>query len=358
MTLRILLPLFGLLFTLSGLQAQDIHYTLYNMSPLATNPALTGAYNGSIRVGGIYRSQWYTVENYSTPNLYVDAPVLRGFRDKDWIGVGAMLLQDNVGPLSQTQFGFSAAYHLGLGKKGGTVLTLGGQYGSINRTFNPSGLQSEGTIGTNLGGGGLPEDDDIMGTGGMGTGGMNNDGDLKKAFNDISAGLLLRTKLNQDAGLELGFAMQHIGTPEYNLISRDSVSATTGAGIEDKNRAAKLAVHGQLDYQLNEKWSFEPTFLYQTTAKQSEINLQAWMGRRINPDVKLNFGLGYRFGDAAKLLFGLDYKDLRAALSYDFTLSSAGTITNNNGGPEIAAYYIFKIYKQPQVIPKLLCPQF
>ena len=355
MKLSQLALIFGLLFALPGLKAQDIHYTLYNMSPLLTNPALTGAYSGSIRVGGIYRSQWYTIENYSTPSFFVDAPILRGLRDQDWIGAGLVFVQDNVGPLSQTQFSFSGAYHLGLNKKQTSMLTIAAQFGGITRKADPNDFRSQQLFGVDIGGENNPSQPDVTeGNGAM----LDEDGNLERSFNDISAGLLFRTNLDKSSKLELGFAMRHIGAPEYNLIRRNNSGTGTPAGLNENDRPSTYLIHGTYINQLNEKWSIEPTFMYQTTAGMREINLQAWLGRRINPDVKINFGLGYRFNDAAKALLGLEYKDLRAALSYDFTLSSAGTLTNNNGGPEIAAYYIFKIYKQPDLTPSILCPQF
>ena len=49
-----------LLFLTSTSQAQYVpHYTLFEYSPLTTNPAYTGAYEGSLRIGGIFRDQWF-----------------------------------------------------------------------------------------------------------------------------------------------------------------------------------------------------------------------------------------------------------------------------------------------------------
>ena len=44
---------FSLIFCFGTLQAQDIHYSLFNMSPLSLNPAQTGAFHGTFRIGGI-----------------------------------------------------------------------------------------------------------------------------------------------------------------------------------------------------------------------------------------------------------------------------------------------------------------
>ncbi|HND17475.1 MAG TPA: type IX secretion system membrane protein PorP/SprF, partial [Saprospiraceae bacterium] len=100
------------LFVGNILMAQDIHFTQYNMSPMTLNPALTGNYLGSYRVGGIYRNQWASIiPAYSTPSFFVDAPIITGFRKNDWIGVGVAITADKSGTakLGRTAFMGSVA---------------------------------------------------------------------------------------------------------------------------------------------------------------------------------------------------------------------------------------------------------
>ena len=73
--------------------------------------------------------------------------------------------------------------------------------------------------------------------------------------------------------------------------------------------------------------------------------------------MNLRVGLGYRTGDAAQVLVGLDYRQLRAALSYDLTVSQGRTINSYQGAFELAAQYIINIYKKPDVVPTMLCPK-
>ena len=42
-------------------KSQDIHFTLHQMTPLAFNPANTGAFYGSYRLSGLYRDQYRSV---------------------------------------------------------------------------------------------------------------------------------------------------------------------------------------------------------------------------------------------------------------------------------------------------------
>lgn len=337
--------------------AQDIHFTLHEMSPLWLNPARTGAFEGTARIGGLYRAQWFSLDGINTPSVYIDAPVIRGFRPQDWVGAGLLFIQDNArlelpaGSMTEggSRFlklktgwqGLSVSYHLALDKDRTNVLTLGGQYTNTGVNLESgSGLVTEETIKAALGGLGLNmASDDLI------------SGDQQVDYTDIAGGLMLRSKLSDDNLLEVGFAVQHIGTPRNGLGSGGFGSGGTN------ERPRTFHVHGSLDYKLNDDWTLMPRVFYQSAASNSTASIQAWAGRRVNEDVQLRFGLGYRSSDAAKVLFGLDYKDLRAALSYDLTLSQARQINNYQGSVELAAYYIIKVYKKPEVVPVILCPQ-
>lgn len=352
--LRIIL---GALLLSGSLAAQDIHNSLFNMSPLSLNPALTGAFEGTARIGGIYRAQDFGITNvrgYYSPSFYVDAPVIQGFRKQDWIGAGFMIYSDNSGTarLRTNISGLSGSYHFAVDKDAKTVLTLGVQWGSVSRRFDTRAANFSDTFPEEFGGLNNPNSTDPLA---MPNSDNDNQDDRQSSYSDINAGLMLRSTLSDQTLLELGVAVGHITAPGYSFSGSDSGS---GGGVRDTDRPRKIVAHGRMINQLTEVFSFEPTFLFQTTAGQSEIGLQAWGGYRINPDAKANVGLGYRFGDAGKILLGLEYKDLRAALSYDITLSDRNRINDANGAFEIAAYYILKIYKKPNVKPAIFCPQF
>ena len=75
--------------------AQDIHFTQFYLTPLNTNPAYTGAFEGTFRLSGIYRDQFAGVLNsnpFRTPSFGVDAPLIKGLGKRDWIGVGGVFL--------------------------------------------------------------------------------------------------------------------------------------------------------------------------------------------------------------------------------------------------------------------------
>ena len=339
--LYLLLSLFGML---RAAQAQDLHFSMFNMSPLTLNPALTGSFEGTARIGGIYRDQWasFLKNQYVTPSFYVDAPIIRGLRKQDWVGVGGMVFSDKAGTAELTNNGsmLSVAYHAGVGKDGKHRFTLGLQGGSIERRLDTKAqdLKFEDELSKDVGGGGL----------GFGNG---KDRQLKDkaTFFDINAGVMLRSILSEKDQSEVGLSFAHINSPKYALLNGQT---------DGSRRPMRIALHGRLNHRLSEKLYVEPTFLFQTTGGASEAAVQTLAGYTVNPDFTLRIGPGYRFGDAGQILLGLDYKqELRVGASYDVNLSSLSGVSKLQGGFEVAAYYIIKIYKKPKISPAILCPQ-
>ncbi|MBK7271232.1 MAG: type IX secretion system membrane protein PorP/SprF [Flavobacteriales bacterium] len=67
--------------------AQDIHFSQFFHTPLASSPGNIGAFDGDYRVHGIFRQQWRAVtEPYRTFGLGGDAATAFG---KKGLGVGA-----------------------------------------------------------------------------------------------------------------------------------------------------------------------------------------------------------------------------------------------------------------------------
>ncbi len=342
--MKILRPLFFSLFlvlSLGGLKAQDIHFTMYNMSPLTLNPALAGAYYGTARVGGIYRDQWasFLPNQYTTPAFFIDAPIVRGFRKNDWVGIGIVTINDKAGTSRLRTQGslLTAAYHASLDKAGKNVLTLGVQAGSMTRRLDQQRLIFS------------DEFDPLT----LDRNNPSQDSDLaeKKSYLDINAGLLLRAAVDEKNNVEVGLTVGHIPQSEYNLI-------TAGAGQDDNKRPMTIRAHGRWKRQVNDQWSVTPSFIGQTTKGTWEIGVQALAGYQINEDIELLAGPGYRLGDAFEIMVGAQINDLRVGLAYDFNISSLSKASNTLGGFELGAYYIIKLYQKPNVTQAVICPEF
>ena len=363
---RLLLLGWILFFSTATITAQDIHFSLFNMSPLTMNPAQTGAFEGTARVGGIYRDQFasFLQNQFTTTIFYVDAPIIRGLGKYDWVGVGFTNIDDQAGDLGLQRTGqlFSASYHRSLSKRNADhVLTLGIQAGTIGRKLDFASIQLGNVISDF-------NRDVIQLEGTTRDRGLDNTAsnvNPETSFFDISAGLMLRSVLNDRTRLEVGVAGIHLtgsDNPLLNETIRDTVdmNGNTVVADDEYKQPFLFNLHGRLRYQLTDKWTLTPGVLARTTeGTPPEIIVQTWAGRQINDDFDLNVGLAYRFADAAQVLLGLDYlKDLKIALSYDLNLSSLNTISDYQGGFELAASYIIKLYKQPDTNPTILCPKF
>lgn len=335
--------------------AQDIHFSMFNMMPTMLNPAHTGAFNGTVRVGGIYRDQWgsFLGNQFQTPGFYADAPILI-VRKHDWVGVGLTVYQDKAGSLGLKNGGFlfGASYHLAMDKRRKNVLTLGVQGGTVQRELdqmmvnnarfadvllseNPSGPASQSM--------------DFSSLQGMGT----------NSF-DLNAGLMLVGKPTKQALYRAGFAVHHILTPNYSILNPNAPGSGSGGNGPDPNALpVRLSVHGELEYDLDGPWSLNPSLLFMNINNQNQVNLLAWAGYLINEDkdVTLRFGLGHRFGRDGEVLLGVDVKDLRVAASYDLNFSQLQDATNVRGGFELAASYIIKVYQTPELPTVILCPE-
>lgn len=315
-----------------SLKAQDLHYTLFNDAYLTTNPALTGGFYGSFRIGGIFRDQWYSIlpNEFVTPSFYLDSPIMKGFNKGDWIGLGLSFSNDAVGEGNLQSSGIfgSVAYHYALDNKGVNVLTLGAQVGSVSRSIDASSL--------------LFEDNILSGGFSMDLGNIQNTNYL-----DINIGAMFKSKLNKESTLTIGFAVNHIGNPEYNLHDGDTQSLPMLATF-----------HAGIDQKTNDKFSISYGLYAQRISGATTAAGQAVLGYQLNKDkgITVHGGLGYRAGDAAQVILGANINSIRIRAAYDVNANGLSQVTNNQGAFELAFSYIGKIFKKPEVKPTVLCP--
>src|ERR1700712_3413113 len=78
--------------------AQDPAFSQFFSSPLSLNPALTGKFNGQLRVAGNYRNQWPQINNaFITETVSVDGNILNGkLAEGDAWGVGLLAMSDKT----------------------------------------------------------------------------------------------------------------------------------------------------------------------------------------------------------------------------------------------------------------------
>ncbi len=348
---------------------QDLHYSYYQFVPLTVNPANAGAFSGSYRVSGIYSDKQaaITARNYRTFTLAADAPIIKGIRKQDWIGVGLELSQfdplnqsglvldpetgnaSNQGFLAWTTMKIGAAYHLSLDKKQTRIFTLGAQFGNNNRSY--LGLsRSDGRVFPTTG----LDDRDIeefnkqlmSGT----SGGTNAVDRLSVAFRDVTFGMLYNQR-NKNSDLKMGFAIEGLTRPNTNIDD-----GTTGF---KERKYLGLNIHGAYDMTINKKLHVVPGVYYYSLGPANGLNINTHANYLFNEDKELTLtgGLGVRNLRALSLYVGADIKGVKVGFAYDLDLSSANIGSKGVGGYELVASYIGKVYKKPKLKPEIFCPR-
>ncbi|TVR79606.1 MAG: type IX secretion system membrane protein PorP/SprF [Saprospirales bacterium] len=315
--------------------AQEIHWTQYEMQPLLLNPAKTGDFHGTFRVGGIYRNQFSSItpDAFNTPGIFLDAPISKGFRDNDWVGVGGALFVDRAGALGLQTGGFflSGSYHFAFGRQANTYIVLGLQTGAYaKRIRDIDAYNSEAVI--------LGEDDPVRG----------QLTDQAQNAQEYAAGLIFKSKISESLRLEVGYSIKHLNRASLSPLGRGFRLPWRHTG------------HGALDIKINDQITLTPAFMFETFEPATNFVTQLRSSVLVNEekDIYINGGLGFRWDDSAHILFGLQFDALKVGVSYDLTVSDLATAANYFGGFEIAANYIIKIYKKPEVDPVIFCPRF
>lgn len=349
-----------------SLQAQDIHYTMFDMAPLEMNPAQTGFFAGTFRVGGIYRTQWAGMSivqsqpplstgstnfsGFQTPSAFIDVPFGIPPKDKNktmksWAGAGISFYLDQVGNVSNIAASLSLAYHLGLGAKGNTVLSFGLQGGILEHRIKGDFIFEQDLTGAGVG--------DPLYT----------SGEASRTLPDFSGGLMLSHR-GRKFGIEGSVALNHFTNPVYSLGNgEDRLPMTIIANIIAKVR-------------LTQKLFLKPLVFFQNIVNSTgtgdglsayDLNGQLLLGVHFNEaeDLTLYVGGGYRVSGDAIVRVGLDIKGLKFGFAYDINTQANGlsykvpTFNNNTGMAfEVALSYVAKIYKVPVIRDVLFCPRF
>jgi type IX secretion system PorP/SprF family membrane protein len=371
--MKVVFSTIAVMLMIGQILGQDLHYSYYHFTPVTVNPANAGAFSGSYRVGGIYTSKDGSISDRSFKNfsLTADAPIVRGIRKQDWIGIGfqadVLNAANGSGDLSEvtlsnpdnrfaqnwTFIKISAAYHLALDKKQTNILTIGAQLNNGNRTI--PGFNSADTRNGIING----IDIDLINlkqlTNNNQAGSQNQDAKLKNR--DLGAGLLFNAR-RKKSDLRLGFALEGLLSPRVGIFSN---SVGQGAVSKDsvETKPLGLNIHGDYRYDLTKRTSIEPSFYYYSLGPFSAFNVNSHVWYQINEDkdFKGGAGLGLRNVRDVILYLGARFSTYQVGVSYDLNLNDRALASNGLGGLELAVRYIGTIYKKPKVKPVIFCPR-
>jgi type IX secretion system PorP/SprF family membrane protein len=325
------------------LHAQDPGFSQFFASPLTLNPALTGKFNGVLRVAGNYRNQWPSINNaFITSTVSLDAPILRSrLPDNDTWGLGLMLMTDKTasGVLNSNYISFSTAYHKSLDEDGYHQIGVGFQGTYANRSLDGTRLHFEG--GLQLDGTFIPDPQEPI-----------NSEFVNVHYFDMNLGVLYNASTDGNNNYYFGASAYHLNHPKESFLGVDTINVPT-----------RITLHGGGYFPINGTPStIYLSGLYNTQASAHELVFGgAWaVSATQDEDYPVNVyaGIWGRFSNVADALIpyvGLDYGNFNIGLTYDVNISSLQSASQSRGGVEISLIYIKKASDGRRAVP---CPRF
>jgi type IX secretion system PorP/SprF family membrane protein len=319
-----------MVFLTKVVTAQDPHFSQFFASPLTLNPALTGKFNGDMRVAGNYRDQWPTVNNaYITSTVSVDFPILQDkLQEGDRWALGMLAMTDKTanGILTSNYFGLSTAYHKAIDENGWHTIGIGFQGTYANKTLDGprlhflDGLQIDGTF--------LPSPSEPV-----------NLEVVNASYFDMNAGLLYNGSTDGNNEIYFGVSMYHINQPKESFLGVDDITVPT-----------RLTLHGGAYFPsaaTGQTWYVSAQYNRQATASELVFGGALELSASTDETKPVNVYIGSwarlnNVNDAIIPYIGLDYGSFNLGMSYDVNISAFNVASQTQGGVEISLIYILK----------------
>lgn len=314
--------LFGLLCLTLVIQAQDIHFSMYNLSPLSMNPANTGNYKGDWRIMGNYRSQWREISKaYNTYSIGGD---MNFYPYNQNVAGGIYFISDKSGGnLNVNKIFISGAIHK---KIAGFKLSVGLQPGVVIKSIDINSYTFPNQLNWN--------------TGNFDNSLVNNEPYEKQrtVYFDLNGGFCVSKRFKKFEP-EIGGSYFHITNPNESF-------------YKDQNKLPIRQIYvGSLRCFVNEKFAVVPNTVANVTTKANDwifgMNVEYTLSKNSFFENKVFGGFMWRKGvkrisDAAIINLGVKYSNYTIGFSYDINVSPLKTATSSKGAYEIALIYTGK----------------
>jgi type IX secretion system PorP/SprF family membrane protein len=305
------------LCVVARVSGQDLHFSQFMNSPLATNPANTGFIpDGDYRIGINYRNQWSSIMSvpYKTMSVFGDMQIVQN--ENGWLGAGALILHDVAGSgnLTSTKIYGSVAYHQMLNL--GSLLSLGFNIGYANKQINVSNLKFPDQFDGHFFDNHLP------------TSVLLDNNNI--SYLDIQAGLNYAYFPNENAYVNAGISTFHINRPRESFFN-------TQQGVDNRIPMRHTAfLNGS--FKLNEQWIINPNTYFSLQAKSHEWLIGANAHYNLSGDGEkiLIGGLYLRNGDAVIPMIGIGLSAYAFTFTYDATISTLKDYNNTRGAFEFS----------------------
>ena len=315
------------------LQAQDIHFSQIEFTPLALNPALAGA-NTTMQGIVSHRSQWNSVAKpFQTSAANFEVLLNREAKKrKGNFGLGLFFFNDQAGEpkITTNILNLNLSYHLIIKRKSTFGLGIYTGYGqkSIGTVDGRWASQFDGTTYNAS----IPNGEAINAP--------------NYSYIDAGAGLLYTYSntngymtQNRNRKLNVGFAVYHLNRPNNSFVSDN--------GLERLNMRFSSFINAEIGIE-NTNTTFLPGIYFQNQGNATEFLVGTYYKYLFksgaiytgkNKPLSLSFGLFTRVKDAVigKLL--VDWDRYTMGLSYDINTSGLSSVSAYRGGFEIFLRY-------------------
>lgn len=303
-------------------RAQDIHFSMYNLSPLSMNPANTGNYNGDWRIMGNYRSQWKEISKaYNTYSIGGDVNV---YPFNQNVAGGIYFISDKSGGnLNVNKIFVSGAIHK---KLAGFKISIGIQPGVVIKSIDFNSHTFPNQLNWNTG-----QFDNSL---------ANNESYNRQrlVYFDLNTGFNISYRFKKIEP-EIGGSNFHLNMPNESFY------------VQKNKLPIRQIYFGSLRYYLSNRFAVVPNTVVNITTKANDwifgLNLEYTLSKTTFFENKLFGGFMWRKGvnrisDAAIVNVGLKYSNYTIGFSYDINVSPLKTATDYKGAYEIALIYTGK----------------
>ena len=318
------LLLISIVFTCLGSRAQDPHFSQFYASPFTLNPAFAGKFDGTVRVAGIHRNQWPSINRaFVTTSAAVDFRIMQSsIAENDAWGVGVMGFSDQSSN-GAVKFNFASvgtAFHKGLDEEGYHQIGAAFQGTYANMLINVTNLKFLDQL-TPYGFTGVTTE-------------VFSNNSLKNSYFDFNAGVLYNGSTTDRNNFYAGISMYHINRPKQSftgayfiLNPRTSIHA---GGYFPAGQTGTLHLSGLMSFQ----------------GKASEALIggayQFIVSEESDKPTSVYVGSWARLNDAVIPYLGLEFGSFRLGATYDVNTSSLKSASQSRGGIEISLIYIKK----------------
>ena len=316
----------------SKASAQDWHFSQFHSSPIMTNPAFTGLFNGDVRFIGNYRYQWGFAAPYRTFSLSADG-AFAILKNGDFASAGIQLLADQAGDLnfSTLHSALSMSYSKALSGYGNHFLTLGFQAALDRRSIDYTDI--------------VAFDPEPLAT----------TADNNFSYMDLSTGITWYFLPSDEIYVYLGGALFHFNEPNQSFLQDESDVLES-----------RYSLHGGLQFPLTDNMNLLPSFIYNTQGPHEEFVLGTYFKYKLShvtvtKETAFYTGIWYRNRDAVVLSIRLDHNNAFVGMSYDINTSSLSAASYGRGGLELNFIYILhKKFNASRIMKNrsYQCPKF